>query len=99
MATCQQCQTEWTWKETFRAVIRFKKYNVCPYCGSKQYPTRRTRDNLAVIPSIVAFLWLPMLAIGFPLSIIFPFELATAVATIGILPFFYHVTDRNEPMW
>ena len=99
MAICQQCQTKWTWKETFRAVVNVRKYDCCPYCGSKQYPTRRTRNNLAVFPSVVAILWIPMLAFDVSLSVILPVELAMAVVTIGVLPFFYHVTDCDEPMW
>lgn len=52
-----------------------------------------------MIPSIIAVLWLPMLAFDVSLSIILPVEVAMAVVMIGILPFFYHVTDCDEPMW
>ncbi len=99
MATCQQCHTKWTWKDTFSSMFTVKKFNNCPYCGNKQTVTRRSRNNLALIPSIVALVWLPLIAFGVPYSVIILIELVMSITAIGILPFFYEITDREEPMW
>ncbi|MGG1685801.1 TIGR04104 family putative zinc finger protein [Pseudalkalibacillus sp. NRS-1564] len=99
MTTCQQCHSEWTWKESFLMVFSFKKAVVCPYCDKEQYLTRRARNNLSVIPSIVALLWLPMIAFQVPISVIIPIEVVMAIGTVFILPYFFEVTDHNEPLW
>ncbi len=99
MATCKQCYTKWTWKETFSAMLTFRKFDTCPYCGSKQTVTRRARNNLALLPSIIALFWLPLIAFGVPSSVIILIELVMSFGAIVLLPFFYEITDREEPMW
>ncbi|MBN8211128.1 hypothetical protein JI666_20630 [Bacillus sp. NTK071] len=99
MTTCCTCHSKWTWKETFFTMFTIRKAVSCPTCGNEQYVTRRSRNNLSLIPSIVALFWLPLIAFGLPFSLILSIEVFISILTLLSLPFFYEVTDQDEPMW
>ncbi|WP_347548723.1 TIGR04104 family putative zinc finger protein [Pseudalkalibacillus hwajinpoensis] len=99
MAICQRCHKKWTWKETFASMFTFKKAITCPKCRGKQYITRDSRNNLSIIPTFVAMLWLPLVLVGIKFPIIIAIEITTSLIVLLLLPFFYKVTNEEESMW
>ncbi|SDN62800.1 TIGR04104 family putative zinc finger protein [Alkalicoccus daliensis] len=39
LPTCESCGTQWTWKQSFKALRGFYMHTQCPYCGESQFVT------------------------------------------------------------
>lgn len=50
MPRCQYCQKQWKWKETMEATVMMDIYSGvdCPYCGGKQYITKRSHLKISL---------------------------------------------------
>ncbi|WP_088006932.1 TIGR04104 family putative zinc finger protein [Indiicoccus explosivorum] len=46
MPKCTNCHHRWTWKETLKSSFTLDTGMECPYCGSKQYLTRKSRKRI-----------------------------------------------------
>lgn len=98
MPTCQNCDREWSWKQTFKKMFTLDVSMECPHCGEKQYYTKRARKRIAVLTFLNLFIILlnlfdisPYLVLG----IFFVF----CLSAIGILPFLIELSNEEEPPW
>ncbi|WP_438824591.1 TIGR04104 family putative zinc finger protein [Bacillus sp. JJ1521] len=56
MPTCQNCNETWSWKQTIKKSLTFKRALICPYCGERQYISPRTRKRTTAIVFIAPLL-------------------------------------------
>lgn len=99
MPTCQSCEREWTWQQTFKKQFNLIGKMSCPYCGEKQYYSARFRKQSTIIPfALISFIMLGNLLFG-------PTIIAV-VALLGLLPIFFVVTpffielaNEEEPLF
>lgn len=98
MPTCQNCDREWTWKQTFKKMFTLDGAMECPYCGAKQYYTKRSRKRTAaltfIIPSVILLNFLdisPYLLVGTYLVVV--------LSIFGIGPFLVELSNEEESLW
>lgn len=56
MPTCQNCEREWSWQQTFKKMLTFSAGMKCPYCGEKQYYTKQARTRMSVLTFLIPFI-------------------------------------------
>src|SRR5699024_12835621 len=56
MSTCQNCNNKWSWKQTFKKSSISFGGMTCPYCGKKQYQTKRSGKRITIIYCTIFFL-------------------------------------------
>jgi len=81
MPTCQNCDTRWSWKQTFKTMFTLDTAKICPYCGEKQYVTSRTRNKTFVLTFIIIILI-------FLMNFLFGHSFVNLFISIGFLPLF-----------
>lgn len=99
MPTCQNCQRQWNWKQTFKNSFILIGGMTCPSCEEKQYLTSRMRKRSMIIPPIMIVL------IKLGTLILTPFHaymLAIFVLLplfLVIYPFFVELSHEEEPLF
>jgi CXXC-20-CXXC protein len=99
MPTCQHCKNAWTWKQAMRKAFTLGPEMECPYCGEKQYLTRKSRKKQSMLGVIgPIFIMIPII---FDLTLVMLFGIF-AIATLVMLssiPFFMELASEEEPLW
>lgn len=99
MPTCQNCQRQWNWKQTFKNSFILIGGMTCPSCEEKQYLTARMRKRGTIIPLIVIFL----IVLGnllFASSYVYMFAIFVLLPLfLVIYPFFVELSNEEEPLF
>lgn len=99
MPTCQNCQRQWNWKQTFKNSFILIGGMTCPSCEEKQYLTSRMRKRSMIIPLIVIFL----IVLGnllFASSYVYMFAIFVLLPLfLVIYPFFVELSNEEEPLF
>src|SRR5690554_4039575 len=97
MPTCQSCHQQWTWKETLKAGFVIDIGMTCPHCGSKQYPTAKTRRrNFLLYLAILMPMILPIFNISAIYSLIFIFIMGAFILLIQ--PLFTELSNEDTSL-
>ncbi|WP_110926356.1 TIGR04104 family putative zinc finger protein [Bacillus massiliglaciei] len=99
MPTCQCCGKKWSWAESMKKLVTFRKEMKCPYCGEAQYQSTASRNTIVLLSLI------PVIIL--PLSVLFQLPLVTMICLDAVLllliwmlmPIFLKITDKDEPLW
>ncbi|MEA3319761.1 MAG: TIGR04104 family putative zinc finger protein [Bacillota bacterium] len=97
--TCANCHKQWSWKMTWKKTFTFKQAITCPFCEEKQYITKSARQKLCLLPIIFPIINVPFLSFGvssFYLAMVY--IICVVVLVIG-MPFFYRLSNKEEPLW
>src|SRR5699024_2850660 len=86
MSTCQNCNNKWSWKQTFKKSSISFGGMTCPYCGKKQYQTKRSGKRITIIYFTI-FLLIMLNNIFFCPSYITFFTL------LGLIPLFFIINS------
>ena len=99
MPTCKNCGRKWSWFDSIKKLLRFRKKMKCNHCGEIQYQSTSSRNTTSL------FVLFPIITIPFsvlfnlsPTSVLL-LELAIIVVVILLMPFFLKLTDKDEPIW
>ena len=97
MPACQNCHSQWSWKETFKRSFVLIGGMTCPYCGEKQYLTARMRKRSTLImPIVILFILLGNLFFG-PSYIALFAILGVIPLSIILYPFFVELSNEEDP--
>ncbi|TRM10781.1 hypothetical protein FH966_03085 [Lentibacillus cibarius] len=96
MPTCQNCHNKWSWKQTMKKMFTLDTGMNCPYCGERQYQTRKSRKNAGLLNF---FILLPLL-----LNIFFDIPAAILLSSFPVLfflvmslnPVLMHLSSKEE---
>ncbi|WP_156288560.1 TIGR04104 family putative zinc finger protein [Oceanobacillus salinisoli] len=93
MPNCQTCGRKWTWMQTVKSLR-----NICPHCGTKQYPSQASRkknliSTLILLILIFAANGLFDFSIGWSTVIV----IFVTLAMISIHPLFLELSNKEEP--
>ncbi|MFC3038698.1 TIGR04104 family putative zinc finger protein [Virgibacillus xinjiangensis] len=98
MPTCQKCGKDWSWSQTFKKMFTLDTSMECPYCGEKQYYTKRSRKRTAAVSVLIPFLiFLTLLDIS--LYLIGGIYVVFCLSILGFLPFLIETSNEEEPLW
>jgi len=98
--TCQNCGAEWSWKQTFKAMMRFSISMVCPHCGEKQYESvssKRKTMLIGMLPIPLVFIF-PYIS-GMTVWIALILAIMVSTVMMSIMPFFLKLSNEEEPYW
>lgn len=98
MAICQNCGYKWTWRETFKRMFTLKQKLKCPNCESNQYLSKKSKNQLSFF-TVIPFIWFPLVMLGVPITYVFIIELVIGFILLGVAPYFYKLSNQEEPMW
>lgn len=95
MPTCQNCEKEWSWSQTFKTQFRFNPK--CPYCEKKQYIASTAKTKM--------FNFFPLII--FPISYFFNHSWLIAmilfvlllVTMVSIYPFLIKLSNEENLPW
>ena len=96
MPICEKCNHRWSWKQTIKKISKLYSEMTCPYCGEKQYQTKRSKTKAPFLSLIVL---LPLLIQAFfdvPVAILLSLIPALAVITFLLYPFLVEVSNKEE---
>lgn len=99
LPTCCKCNHQFNWGNIFRASFKFSQGIKCPKCGTKMYPTMKSRQKtglITIVPLIISF---TLQAFGLPFKFTVLTFLLFAVLGMVLLPFVYSFADNEEPLW
>ncbi|MEI5907976.1 TIGR04104 family putative zinc finger protein [Bacillus spongiae] len=98
MPICQKCHYKWSWKETFVRLFTFSTKLTCPSCNQDQYISKNARNRLSltIFPFVI---WIPLFGFNVSNHYILLLQLVLCVVLIIVMPFFYQLSNKDEPMW
>lgn len=96
MPTCENCHNKWSWKQTIRKMFTLDTTLICPYCGERQYQTRKSKKKASILNLLVLS---PLL-----LDIFFDVSVAILLSLFPILfiiivsfnPSLMHLSNKEE---
>ncbi len=95
MPICTNCNTWWTWKDTWKATFRLDTRFPCPYCQAIQFQSKNSRKklvgfNFATLVPILLFLF------DIPWYWIISLWASLFVCYIVTYPFLVELTSEEE---
>ncbi|WP_419146609.1 TIGR04104 family putative zinc finger protein [Priestia endophytica] len=99
MPSCQNCGYKWTWRETFIKMFTFRNKLKCPSCREHQYISKQARNKLSVFTMIPFLIWIPLVSFSMPFPYVLTVELLSFIAVLICMPFFYKLSNEEEPLW
>lgn len=98
MPTCQNCQKQWSWKDSQKAMFQFKKGMKCPYCGASQYQTSGSQKRTSLV-GMAPLLALPIVSFFDSWTATIAIILLASLSYLAIIPFFMKLSNKEELMW
>ncbi|MFD2706184.1 TIGR04104 family putative zinc finger protein [Salibacterium lacus] len=92
MPKCQTCGETWNWKESYF----YEHGKPCPYCGTKQYADRQSRNMQMMLLLLIT---LPVLLPAFldlSLPVTFSALLGAFLLCSAVYPFLLRLSNKEE---
>ncbi|WP_042352389.1 TIGR04104 family putative zinc finger protein [Bacillus massiliigorillae] len=99
MPTCQNCHFKWSWVTTFKRMFTFKAGIICPHCQHTQYVTTKARNRTSLIGMSPLFSLVPLSLFNPSISIKLTIEVLLFIIAILIVPLFYKLSNKEEPLF
>ncbi|GMB09195.1 CXXC-20-CXXC protein [Thermolongibacillus altinsuensis] len=96
---CCKCNHKFSWRSIFRASFKFRQEIKCPECGTKIYPTMKSRQKISLMTNIPLIISFALLAFGLPFKFAILIFLSLTVLVMTLIPFLYSFVDKEEPLW
>lgn len=96
MPTCKNCHNKWSWKQTVKKMATLNPELTCPYCGGKQYQSKKSK---AIAPFLSLIVLLPLLIQIFydvPGAVLLSLIPVLAVIVFLIYPFLVKLSCKEE---
>lgn len=99
MPTCQNCGREWSWFDTIKKLVTFRKSMKCNHCEEVQYQSASSRNTTSLF-HLLPISMIP-LSVMFNLSVssVLLLELAIILPILFVMPLFLKLTNKEEPLW
>lgn len=99
MPTCENCQHEWTWKDSMKSMATLGHGWECKQCSEKQFPTKETRKRHMIATMIIPVFILLQSFTDFSAVIIMAAMFSAALIVLLTMPFYTEVQNEEEPLW
>ncbi|GAB4074747.1 hypothetical protein GCM10028778_22500 [Barrientosiimonas marina] len=96
MPTCENCHNTWSWKQTMKKMFTLDPGMNCPYCGERQYQTRKSKNKAGFLN---AFVFLPIflnIFFDIPAAILISLFLVLTSLVISLHPVVMHLSNKEE---
>ncbi|GEL77837.1 TIGR04104 family putative zinc finger protein [Tenuibacillus multivorans] len=100
MPKCENCHTEWSWKDTQKAMLGFKQGLSCPHCGETQFQTKDSMwrtSMVGLLPLFIGLVGSSLLDLSLLPSLVLIVLLSFLY--LSIIPFFLELTSEEVHMW
>ncbi|MEH7380407.1 TIGR04104 family putative zinc finger protein [Bacillus sp. JJ1533] len=99
MPTCQNCKRKWSWFDSIKKLLTFRKRMKCNHCREIQYQSTSSRNTTSLL------VLLPISTIPFsvmfdlsPISVLL-LGLTLMLVALFVMPLLLKLTDKEEPLW
>lgn len=99
MPVCENCQYEWTWKQSMRSMATLGHGYECQNCSAKQFPTKRARTRHFLVTMLIPLFLMFQAFTDFSPAIVMAATLVLGLILILIIPFYTEVQNEDEPLW
>jgi CXXC-20-CXXC protein len=96
MPICKNCQNKWNWKQTMRKMFTLDTAMICPYCGEKQYQTRKSKRKSAFLNALVTLPLLLNILFEIPGVILLSLFPVLFFLIMSLNPFLIHLSNKEE---
>uniref|UniRef100_UPI00403F71DA TIGR04104 family putative zinc finger protein n=1 Tax=Aeribacillus sp. FSL K6-2833 TaxID=2954611 RepID=UPI00403F71DA len=96
---CCKCNYPFSWRNIFRASFKFSQEIKCPKCGTKMYPTMKSRQKMGIVTFVPLVICFALQVFGLPFKFTMLIFLLLSVLSMILLPFLYSFVDHEEPLW
>lgn len=96
MPTCESCHKKWSWKQTIKKTTTLNPEMICPYCGEKQYQSKKSKKKVAFLTLTVL---LPLLIQAFfnvPVAALLSLIPLLAIFVFLLYPFSVELKCKEE---
>lgn len=99
MPTCQNCGNKWSWFDSIKKLITFRKSMKCRHCGEFQFQSAASR-NITTFLVLIPLITIPF-SVMFQLNLTFSLLLEAVIllVALSIMPLFLKLTSKDEPLW
>ena len=96
MPICTNCKNKWSWKQTVKKMTSLNPEMSCPYCGEKQYQSKKSKKIVPFLGLIVLFPLLIQAYFDVSAIILLSLTPLLAVLIFIIYPFFIELSSKEE---
>jgi len=96
MPTCENCNNKWSWKQTFKKSFTLDNKMTCPYCGEKQYQTKKSNIKIGFLTPIVLLPLLIQIFFDVPVAILFSLFPVLFIVVMLLFPFLVELSSRED---
>ncbi|WP_079710139.1 TIGR04104 family putative zinc finger protein [Paraliobacillus ryukyuensis] len=98
MPHCQHCGTRWKWMQTLKTTFTMNTYDgvTCPYCGEKQYQTKKSRRNTYLLYLFFPILFVINLLVDVPSFLNLVLLIIFFISAILLFPRILKLSSENE---
>ncbi|WP_017547521.1 TIGR04104 family putative zinc finger protein [Salinicoccus carnicancri] len=96
MATCTNCETEWTFKDKAKKSASFSPAMPCPYCGADQFVSPSYRERSVSTTFIMTFVFFIPLFFNVPWQIHIPLAALTFITILIFQVSLLELHSREE---
>ena len=96
MPKCTNCHNQWTWGQTLKVWFTLDTGMICPYCGQKQFSTKKSRNRINLMGFLVTSPLLLQLFFDLSAFILIVLFLVIPVLLVASVPYQIVLTDRDE---
>ncbi|SER76427.1 cxxc_20_cxxc protein [Gracilibacillus ureilyticus] len=96
MPICQQCNHQWTWRETVKRFFSLTSEAICPNCHNRQYVTSRSRKKLGLLnffPPVAIFV---PLIIGAKIYVSLSVLVSELILMVSFLPYLIELENVKQ---
>lgn len=98
MPVCKSCQNKWSWNQTVKKMFTLNTAMTCPYCGEKQYQTRKSKRKATILSVSGALPLLLNILFDIPSIILLSMFPVLFLVLISLTPFLIQLSDKEEHM-
>ncbi|RPF53891.1 TIGR04104 family putative zinc finger protein [Aquisalibacillus elongatus] len=100
MPKCQNCDQQWSYKQTVKKSFTLDTGMPCPYCERKQYPTAKTRKKASLLNFV------PLLSLLLPVFwndisgwVVLGLLLGSSIFLMSVYPVMLKLSNEEEGLW
>lgn len=99
MPTCQNCREKWSWLDSIKKILTFRKSMKCNHCEEIQYQSKSSRNATSLL-ALFPIITIPV-TVMFNLSLtsMLILELPIILLVLFTMPLFLKLSEKDEPLW
>lgn len=96
MPICKKCNNKWSFKQTINKTTTLDSEMICPYCGKKQYQSKKSKVVGAFLSLIILLPLLIQPFFNIPVTVLLSLIPVLVIIIFFVYPFTVKLSNREE---